>query len=134
MKEKNIQDGKYEFYTWDQFDKDCEKIAQWAKGRRFKSVYGIPRGGLAVALKISHLLDIPLVLSKEDITPETLVVGDIIDSGKTMRRLLNYAGEVKVATIYVNQEEGDFFIRRKTKWVVFPWETVKTSRYDKTAI
>ena len=121
-----------EFYTWSQFDNDCEQVVRWAKDQNFKSVFGIPRGGLIPAVKLSHLLDIPLVLNLVDVTPNTLVIDDIIDTGATVKRL-NFADGVKIASLYFHEKaetRPDFFVRVKTKWVRFPWETENTSRYD----
>lgn len=133
------------YYSWHQFDEDAREIAEWAKRYNFKSVFGIPRGGLVVAVKMSHLLKIPLLLSRDDITNDTLVVDDIIDTGKTMHKLLFslLGANVMVASLFVGPEFGDeerkvapdFFLHRKTDkdtWVVFPWEDEDDSEYDGT--
>jgi hypoxanthine phosphoribosyltransferase len=123
-----------EEYSWAQFERDCRRIANWAGRKNFKSVYGIPRGGLVVGVKLSHLLDIPLVLNKEDITPKTLIVDDVVDSGKTAARLAAFlGGKFFVGSIFWNKNskfKPNFFVHLKKRWVVFPWETTKTSRYD----
>ncbi|MBI2063966.1 MAG: hypothetical protein HYT65_03180 [Candidatus Yanofskybacteria bacterium] len=124
-----------EIYTWAQFDEDAEKIAQWAKDKNFKSIYGIPKGGLPLAVKLAHLLDVSLILNKDDMTRDTLIVDDIVDTGGTVERLLSSLGHgFRVASIFCNEEsvKPDFYARKKTKWVRFPWETEKTSRYDGT--
>ena len=56
-------------YKWRQFEKDTKKIVKRIEkaGLNFKGVYGIPRGGLPLATKLSHLLDIQLVLNKKEI-------------------------------------------------------------------
>ena len=71
-------------YTWQEFDKDCLKIVEWIKSENltFKNVYGPPRGGLPLAVKLSHLLNIPLSL--DTIKQNTLVVDDISDTGNTL--------------------------------------------------
>ena len=123
-------------YTWAEFDKDAKKIAAWAKEKGFKSLYGIPRGGLVLAVVLSHLLDVPVLLSREDITRDTLIVDDIVDGGKTIQGLLtSLGGTFSVASIYCNETapvRQDFFVRKKEKWVVFPWETLNSSKYDGT--
>ena len=123
---------RFDYYTWQQFDADCRKIAAWAKGKNFKNVYGIPRGGLPVAVKLSHLLDLPLTLDTKDITPRTLVAEDIVDTGKTIERLFRSCGEnIKVASLYVGPKtktKPNFFVRKKKNWVLFPWETASTSK------
>ena len=124
-------------YTWARFDEDSAKIAKWAKDKNFKSVYGIPRGGLVLATKLSHLLDIPLILAKDDITRDTLIVDDIVDTSATIKLFLALHGnKLQIATIFLNNMSGfkpNFFAREKEHWVIFPWETEETSRYDQTA-
>lgn len=132
-----IQD--FYFYSWEEFDADCEKIAQWAKDKNFTNVYGIPRGGLVVAVKISHLLDIPMIFGINDISIGTLVVDDIVDKGNTLikiKKLINIPN-LATASLYLGSEsliQPDFFVNMKIKesWVVFPWETRQSSRYDGT--
>lgn len=128
----SIQD----FYSWEEFDADCDKIAQWAKDKKFNNIYGIPRGGLTIAVKLSHLLEIPVILSRGDISVVTLVVDDIVDEGKTTSQLLGSLHcKVMIASLYVGPNptvKPDFFLHEKTGWVVFPWETRTSSRYDGT--
>jgi len=126
-----------QIYLWDQCDEDILKIAAWAREQHFQGVYGIPRGGLVLAVMLSHQLDIPVILSKSDITKRTLIVDDIVDGGGTMERLTASLGiGFKTASIFFNpgaQFTPDFHVRNKEGWVVFPWETLPTSRYDGTA-
>lgn len=124
--------AEFEYYTWQQFNADCRKIAAWAKKKKFKNVYGIPRGGLPVAVKLSHLLDLPLTLDTKDITPKTLIAEDTVDTGRTVERLFRSCGDnIKIASLYVGPKtkiKPDFSARKKKKWVVFPWETASTSK------
>jgi len=132
---KKTQEKKY-YYDWKQFNADCIKIAQWAKLKKLKNIYGIPRGGLVVAVKMSHILDIPIIFSVEEISLGTLVVDDIIDTGGTIERIFGKSRKkMFIASLYFRKEAGvkpDFYARIKRDWVVFPWETDRTSRYDKT--
>ncbi|MDO8520906.1 MAG: hypothetical protein Q7S52_02220 [bacterium] len=127
---------KTEKYTWEAFEEDCKKIAVWAEGQHIKNIYGIPRGGLVAAVKLSHLLDIPLVLNRDDISRDTLIIDDIIDEGNTIERLIASIGEHHhIASIFYNKtakHTPHFFVREKKSWVVFPWETEQTSKYDQT--
>lgn len=125
-------------YTYDQFLQDCKRIAAWGKDKNFTGVYGIPRGGLAVALWLSHMMNAELILKIEDITPRTLVVDDITDTGATMKKLLGMVlADVKTATLFYNIDSDfkpGFYCRRKGKFVKFPWETEKSAKYDYTDI
>lgn len=123
-----------QYYTWQEFDKDIEEIVRWTKERNFKSVYGIPRGGLILGVVLSHRLGLPLKLKIEELDRETLVVDDIADSGRTLENLdkvLNFKPVVAVLFYHKDaRRKPDFYIREKKDWVVFPWETEKSSRYD----
>jgi len=123
------------FYTWREFDEDCERIAAWAKGKNFLNIYGIPRGGLVVAVRLSHFTGMSIVLNPLEITKSTLVVDDISDSGKTLSSLRKDASVLAaIATVFWNKEspQPDFWCREKNGWVVFPWETEVSSKYDFT--
>lgn len=122
------------FYTWQEFDKDIEKIAAWARSRGFKNIYGISRGGLVVAVALSHRLGLPLTQRFEDINQETLVVDDISDSGSTLLALgQKLAKRPIVAALFYHKDTKrmpDFAPSEKKEWVVFPWETEDSSKYD----
>lgn len=124
-------------YKWKSFDNDTKNIANFAKKYKFKNIYGIPRGGIIVAVKLSHLLNIPIILDYRNITNKTLVVDDILDTGKTLSNLFSIIKfKPKVATLfwYNKSKKPDFWCREKLTWVVFPWETNITSKYDDTLI
>jgi len=109
-----------ESLSYPEFVKACKTIAEWA-GTRFKSVCGIPRGGLVPAVYLSHLLDIPLVQKPEK---ESLICDDISDSGETLKMYRNM--RYSIATIYYHKQsivEPDIWVYEKTdKWIKFPWE------------
>ena len=73
-----------------------------------KYIYGPPRGGLPIAVHLSHYLDLTFVadhqfnyLFKEKEYKQTIVVDDIADR-----------------SLYV----PDFWVIRDNNWIVFPWE------------
>ncbi|HXK40877.1 MAG TPA: hypothetical protein VJ046_02130 [Candidatus Paceibacterota bacterium] len=124
------------FYTWKQFETDCDKLARIIKKSRSKidSLYGIPRGGLILAVRLSHKLGLPLIMHNANVGKGTLIIDDIADSGDTM---IEFLGRKKyaTATLFYNKTSKytpTYFCRKKTDWVVFPWEEEETSRYDKT--
>ena len=123
-----------DYYSWSEFDADVKKISKWARGKRFKNIYGLPRGGLPLAVSLSHGLGLPLIWDKEKISGKTLIVDDIADTGKTLKRLLGKK-KVTVVTIYLDKQSvfmPDLYCRLKDGWIVFPWETERSSKYDKT--
>lgn len=122
------------FYTWQEFDEDIDKIVSWADKQNFKSVYGIPRGGLIAGVVLSHRLGLLLKTKIEELDQRTLVVDDIADSGRTLENLDKVLSfKPAVAVLFYHKDTcrmPDFYIREKKDWVVFPWETSQSSRYD----
>ena len=117
-------------FNWSDLDKATQLAANKYKEKTFCGVYGIPRGGLCVAVKLSHLLNIPLLDLPQD---GCLIVDDIYDSGKTLEKYKNY----KNASYFVLISKQDptyfsSFITTKSKgWVIFPWENVENANTDK---
>lgn len=63
----------------------------------FDGIYPIPRGGYIPAIIIAKRLQLPIIFDKQSITPNTLIVDDISDSGST---LLNFPKN-KTAVVFV---------------------------------
>lgn len=129
---------------WKEVEKACAKIvnAILDEGKEIESVFGIPRGGLVVAVMISHLLRKPLIQHAESIDEKTLVVDDICDSGSTFENLMDelYQGrtiEPLTAALYTRSTSkympfctGELIM--DDSWLIFPWETAGSSKYDHT--
>lgn len=116
---------KKTYYTWEQFDEDCDKLAKWAEELQFENIYGIPRSGLMVAVRLSHILNIPLITDEHEIDFErTLVVDDIMYTGHTVSELRKHVGDFGVATLarFKQGPEPDYYGRNLSGWVIFPWE------------
>lgn len=98
--------------------------------RKIESIAGIPRGGLIPAVMVSHRLDIPLVDYRQS-TQTTLVVDDIVDTGKTIQdiKLLNIptAALITRSTSPVNPTYSGVFLETE-EWVIFPWEDFQAER------
>lgn len=109
-------------FTWNQFDIAVRGLAN-ALPKDFDQIYGIPRGGLVLAVVLSHLTGKPLTTQLGG--SSLLVVDDISDSGKTLAK---YAQLAKyTATIhYVHDSifEPTVWVSGKLKqtWIVYPWE------------
>lgn len=80
-------------------------------------VYGIPRGGIPVAMmfvQVCRLKDIDCTIVN-DAKEADVIVDDLIDSGKTMRKWrVLYPG--KVFDVLITKEKSG------NDWIVFPWE------------
>ena len=116
-----------EFVTWNVIDEAVTDIAFNIKNtnKDFKGVYGIPRGGLILAVMLSHKLDIPLIMSEDDLDENSIIIDDIADTGKTLLDFVKY--ESYVVTIHEHEQsliKPDYSVIEKgDKWIVYPWET-----------
>jgi uncharacterized protein len=135
------------FYSWNEFERDIkesiDKISPYRT--RIKNVYGIPRGGLIIAVALSHYLEVPLILDSLEIGNGTLVCDDIADSGSTFVALENQIRlkrneqnfELLSFAIHYNNKSKHkpvIWLKKKTNWIVYPWETINSSKYDGTKI
>ncbi len=110
--------------TWEKVEELMEKLAEQIKKSEltFDGIYGIPRGGLPIAVSMSHKLKLPVLLYP---TMNSLIVDDISDKGFTLERIKNK----KIATLYSTdwtKTKPDWFVEKKEKeedWIIFPWES-----------
>ena len=119
------------YFTWSEFDKSVEYIANKCKFLEFSGIYGVPRGGLCLAVALSHQLKINL-LSKP--IKNALIVDDVYETGITLNALKDIEGAMffvlfsKVKPTWWNS----VFISEKNKWIVFPWENTLNSQSDRS--
>lgn len=117
---------KKEYVTWNQVEQFVNDVT--STKQRYSGVYGLPRGGLVLAVMISHKLDIPLLMSP---SPGCLIVDDICDSGESLLHYYKNSSGEKIdytfVTMYYKENAlhvvPDIWGYHKTdSWVVFPWE------------
>ena len=116
-----------EYFSWEDFDRACEALAFQIRqsDRLLTAIYGEPRGGLVLAVKLSHLLDLPVIMEGARPLPKsTLIVDDISDTGRTLFFMKREG--YKIATLHyveTSKVRPDFYASvRKADWVVYPWE------------
>ena len=118
------------YYTWDEFDKSVEHIANKCKFLEFSGIYGIPRGGLCLAVALSHKLKIDLI---SEPTKNSLIVDDVYETGITLNNFKKIEGAMffvlfgKIKPTWWNT----VFISEKNNWIVFPWENTLNSQSDR---
>ena len=109
------------YFTWSDFDKSVDYISNKCKKFKFSGIYGIPRGGLCLAVALSHKLKIELISEPKK---NSLIVDDVYESGLTLNSFKNIEGAMffvlfsKKRPIWWNAVN----LAKKKEWIVFPWE------------
>ena len=118
------------YYSWKEFDSNVEHIANKCKFLDFDGIYGIPRGGLCLAVALSHKLNIKLISKPEKYS---LIVDDVYETGFTLNPLKNIEG-AKFFVLFSKKEPtwwNTVNLLKEKDWIVFPWENNRTHLKDK---
>ena len=118
------------YFTWSQFDKSVEHIANKCKFIEFSGIYGVPRGGLCLAVALSHKLKINLI---SEPLKNSLIVDDIYETGITLNPFKDIEG-AKFFVLFSKKKPtwwNTVHISKKKEWIVFPWENVLNSQSDR---
>tara|TARA_A100001388_G_scaffold219449_1_gene170105 strand:+ start:83 stop:478 length:396 start_codon:yes stop_codon:yes gene_type:complete len=117
------------YFTWEEFDKSVNYIANECGSKEFSGIYGVPRGGLCLAVALSHKLKIKLI---SEPIKNSLIVDDVYETGITLNTFKDIEGAIffvlfsKIKPIWWNT----VFISGKKDWIVFPWENPKNKNSD----
>ena len=112
------------YFTWSEFDKSVDCIANQCKKIKLTGIYGVPRGGLCLAVALSHKLNLRLI---EKPLKNSLIVDDVYETGITLSNFKNIEGVnffvlvSKKKPIWWNSVD----LSLKEEWIVFPWENIK---------
>ncbi len=109
------------YFSWYEFDKAVEHIANKCKCLEFSGVYGVPRGGLCLAVALSHKLKINLISKPKK---NSLIVDDVYETGITLNTFKDIEGAI-FFVLFSKSKPTWFncvFISDKSEWIVFPWE------------
>ena len=120
--------------SWDDFDQAVDVIAAACAGQGLEGVHGVARGGLPLAVALSHRLDLPLFL-----TPSfnVLNLDDIHDTGRTVRDLRTGRPSAWPIWVWVTRQaepKGYHAVLTDIgpQYVVFPWEDPNRAQADRT--
>lgn len=115
--------------SWHEFDHAVEQIAASARGSAFNGIHGIPRGGLVLAVALSHRLELPLLDTPR---PGCLVVDDVYETGRTLEPLRDLA-QARVV-VWVSKAEPQWWqaveVTHSSEWILFPWEEAAAAAAD----
>ena len=117
-------------FTWRELDKSVEQIANTCKFKKFSGIYGVPRGGLCLAVALSHKLNIDLI---SEPLKNSLIVDDVYETGQTLTTFKDIEGAMffvlfsKIKPTWWNT----LHVTKKSQWIVFPWENTLNSKIDR---
>jgi hypoxanthine phosphoribosyltransferase len=115
------------FVTWKEVEDYIDFVVKETKDIEFTGVYGIPRGGLVMAVMLSDRLGLPMLMAPCN---GALIVDDIADSG---RSLIHYTendtqfNKYAITTFFYHPRSmvtPHWYFKEKEEgsWIVFPWE------------
>ena len=117
------------YITWDDVAEYVDKVVGKYRSSGACGVYGLPRGGLALAVMISHRLNIPLLMAPAS---GCIIIDDICDSGETLIHYHKNSSALEkpkyhITTMLYKQDaavmpEYYWDVKRDGEWIVFPWE------------
>lgn len=116
------------YVKWASVEEYVDNIVDHYKGKGLTGVYGLPRGGLVIAVMVSHRLGIPMLMSP---IQDCLIVDDICDSGESLIHYYeNSSAFAKplyhITTMYYKDgakvTPEYYMFNKKDRWIVFPWE------------
>ena len=109
------------YLTWNDFDKSVEHIANKCKFLDLSGIYGVPRGGLCLAVALSHKLKLNLM---SEPIKNSLIVDDVYETGITLNNFKDIEGAM-FFVLFSNIRPtwwNTVYLSEKKEWIVFPWE------------
>ena len=118
------------YFTWSEFDKSVDYITNQCKKMKITGIYGVPRGGLCLAVALSHKLNIQLI---EKPLKDSLIVDDVYETGITLRNFKNIEGVNFF--VLVSKKKPVWWksvnLSLNEEWIVFPWENRENESNEK---
>ena len=118
------------YFTWSEFDKSVNYIAEQCKFWKLSGIYGVPRGGLCLAVALSHKLNVQII---ERPLKNSLIVDDVFETGLTLNNFKNIEG-ANFFVLFSKKEPiwwNTVNLSQKQEWVVFPWENKEKAIIEK---
>jgi len=128
------QDGKpclppMRHLSWQDFDRAVEQMLKICDGLSISAICGIPRGGLVLAVALSHRLELPLLSEPQ---PGCLVVDDVFETGRTLAPHRELEGSTLL--VWISKAEPLWWqaveVDPSPEWIVFPWENAERAAVD----
>ena len=116
--------------SWLQFDQAVHSLASHFSGTACSGVFGVPRGGLCLAVALSHALERPLLLEP---AADALIVDDVYETGQTLEALHDQFPDACFA-VWVSKCPSRWWTTVEESsadvWLVFPWESRDRAAVD----
>lgn len=142
-----MEDNKY-YVTWTEYIGSINTLANDIKNCKFKFdyIHYIPRGGMAIAMVLSYVLDIPIVheLNENmvDKVNHYLIIDDLVDTGSTFLVFadkFNRRIKYKTACLYMKDKThySPHFVAclpviPTNQWVVLPYDKQDCNSVEET--
>lgn len=114
--------------SWGEVEDYIYQLEKINEQEHWSGVYGVPRGGIVLAVMISHRLDIPFLGAP---CKNCLIVDDIADTG---RSLCHYTenetqhNKYFLSTMFLHEQSivkpNYSYLEKNNLWIVFPWENI----------
>jgi hypoxanthine phosphoribosyltransferase len=117
---------KFRILTWDEFDQAVKHIAENTPPA-VRGVCGQARGGLPLAVALSHELRVPMVKHAGN---DVMWVDDIVDSGKTLRDKQAIFGHFAAWVVRKPDPKVIHDQVIEGSWIVFPWENINDAERE----
>ena len=121
-------------YTMEMFTSDISILVNRIRNRReerladYDGVYGVPRGGVPLAAALSQRL---LWKLTEEPTCNTLIVDDVVDSGKTRLRFReNDFASIHIKEVTPPENYPTIWLHKEDCFIDYPWEVGETTIED----
>ena len=116
--------------SWVEFDQVVQRLAERLSSGSFAGVYGVPRGGLCLAVALSHALERPLLAEPQ---PDALIVDDVYETGRTLEALHARFPTAR-CVVWVSKSPPQWWdavvVTNSSEWLLFPWENAAQARSD----
>jgi hypoxanthine phosphoribosyltransferase len=116
--------------SWLEFDQAVQSLVEQLSSASFSGVYGVPRGGLCLAVALSHALERPLLAEPK---PDALIVDDVYETGRTLESLHIRFPKANFV-VWVSKRPPQWWdavvVTDSSEWLLFPWENAAQARTD----
>lgn len=108
--------------TWADISQEVDRlVARWTDAHHIEKVYGVPQGGAPVAVMAAERAGWHLVDRPDEIDDRTLVVDDLVDTGRTLAAYQAHERDTLYRKPYSPPDLAPDATLVDT-WLAFPWE------------